>query len=324
VHYICTNFDSNYLLRGVTLYRSLAATGFPFHLFVLAMDEAALATLRQLRLPNLEPIALAELERWAPELPALKASRSLIEYYFTLSPYLPLYLFERRPDLSLVTYLDADLYFYRSPQPLFEALGSRSLLAIEHRYPAHLEAKRAYGRFNVQFLSFRRDEAGLACLRRWREQCREWCYDRLEGDRYGDQKYLDEWPQLYRERLVVPDHPGAGLAPWNWSSAPIRWIDGEPRPGGQPLIFYHFHGLKVFRPWFISTGLLDWGLMPRRLARWLYAGYVRELRRTRDFVAQRAGARIELRDRRRRGKGVSVATLGEVLRKSFTQAMLVP
>lgn len=324
MQYFCTYFDSNYLLRGVTLYRSLAATGFAFHLYVLAMDERALSTLRGLELPNMEPIALGELERWAPELGELKPSRSLIEYYFTLSPYLPLFLFARKPELALITYLDADLYFYRSPQPLFDELADRSLLAIEHRYSPHLESKRAYGRFNVQFLSFRRDPTGLACLERWRLQCREWCYDRLEDGRYADQKYLDEWPRLYGARLAVPDHPGAGLAPWNWSAAPIRWVDGEPRPGGQPLIFYHFHGLKILRPWFISTGLLDWGLMPRRLARWLYANYVRELRATRKFVAQRSGAELEVRDRRQRGKGLSVATLGEVLRKSFAQAMLVP
>lgn len=324
MQHLCTYFDGNYLLRGLTMYRSLAATGFAFRLTVLAMDERTLEALRQLRLPNLEPVALAELETWAPELAQAKQGRSLVEYYFTLTPYLPRFVFERHPEVALVTYLDADLYFYSTPQPLFDALGDGSLLAIEHRYPPRLQSKLEYGRFNVQFLAFRRDPTGLACLRRWSRQCHEWCHDRLESGRYGDQKYLDEWPALYGERLVVPTQPGAGLAPWNWSTVPIEWIDGAPHPGGQPLIFYHFHGVKVLRSWFISTGLLEWGLMPRRLARWLYANYVRELRSTCNWVAHKTGVRWPLRDQRRRGPGVSVATLGEVLRKSLTQAMLVP
>lgn len=324
MHFFCTYFDSNYLLRGLTLYRSLQATGFVFHIYVLAMDDCTLTTLTRLRLPGLKIIPLRDLETWAPELAPAKQNRSLIEYYFTLSPYLPLYVLAHEPQVKLVTYVDADLYFYRSPQPIFDQLGDRSLQAIEHRYPPHLIHQQAYGRFNVQFLSFRRDEVGLACLNRWRTQCLAWCYDRLEDGRYGDQKYLDEWPVLYRDHLRIVEHPGAGMAPWNWATAPIHWIDDEPHPAGQPLIFYHFHGLKIFRPWFISTGLLDWGLMPRKLARWIYAGYIRELRRSHRFVKQHGGGDFPLRDRRRRGPGFSLGTFREMLRKSFAQAMWIP
>lgn len=323
MHYFCTYFDSNYLVRGLTLYRSLIESGCKCKLFVLAMDARTLEVLGSLGLEHLEAVPLGTLEAWAPELSEVKDRRSLIEYYFTLSPYLPLYLLQSRLEIPLITYLDADLYFYSSPEPLFTELGDRSILAIEHRYSPSLKGKEVYGRFNVQYLSFRRSPGGMDCLDRWRAQCHEWCYDRPEDGKYGDQKYLDEWPERYRSDLVIARHPGAGVAPWNWAGVPMPWQDGKPCPDGEALIFYHFHGVKIFSPHFISTGLLDWGLMPHKLCRWFYAGYVRELRKTCSFIMEKGGPKLLLKDHARRGSGVRLDTLGEILRKAYHQALVL-
>lgn len=322
MYHFCTYFDRNYLLRGLTLYRSLVATGCPFQLHVLALDDEVASLVERLALSNLHCFLLADLEQWAPALLTAKANRRLIEYYFTLTPQLPLFLFDRCPEIRLVTYLDADLFFYASPEPLFVELGERSILITPHRYPDHLKSHEVYGLFNVQYQSFRPDEAGLACLRRWRDQCLEWCYDRAEDGRYGDQKYLDEWPALYGERLVVLRHRGGGVAPWNWSSFPLVRGEEGVTVGGDPLIFYHFHGVKLFNPYFISNGLLDWGVMPRPLLRWFYANYLRQLRATRNWLRRRLGVTLPMRDRIIRGQGVSVAAFGEILRKAWTQATI--
>ena len=222
MYHFCTYFDRNYLLRGLTLYRSLAATGCDFTLNVLALDAEAENTLTLLDLPNLKTIPLAVLEAWEPGLEIAKGNRSLIEYYFTLSPLLPLYILKHEPQTEVITYLDADLYFYGSPEPIFTELGDRSILVIEHRYPDYLKTNERFGLFNVQYESFRHDTHGLACLERWRDQCLEWCYDRDEPTRYADQKYLNEWPERYGDNLVVLQHRGAGVAPWNWATYPLE------------------------------------------------------------------------------------------------------
>lgn len=321
MRHFCTYFDSNYLLRGLTLYRSLAATGCAFHLHVIALDETTARILCGLGLPNLDAIPLDALEAWAPALLEAKANRRIIEYYFTLTPHLPLFFFTRHLEVELITYLDADLYFYASPEPLFDEMGDRSILITPHRYPPRLEAQEVYGLYNVQYQSFRCDTAGLACLERWRDQCLEWCYDRAEDGKYGDQAYLDEWPGLYGERVAILQHRGGGVAPWNWSGTPITRHGDAVQIGGDPLIFYHFHGVKIFNPWFISNGLLDWGLMPWRLLRWFYVGYLRELRSTRGWLRAQ-GHDIPMRDRFLRGGSFGVAALGEVLRKAWVQATI--
>lgn len=283
-HY-CTYFDQNYLVRGLTLYRSLARHDDPFVLWVLCLDDASHATLERLAIDNLRPVRLAELERADPGLVAAKRSRSRIEYYFTLSPAWPLYLLRRFPEIDLVTYVDSDLHFYSSPEPIYRELGSNSVLVIGHRFPDHLRHLEVHGIYNVGFLVFRNDEYGLARLEEWRDQCLDWCYDRLEPGRFADQKYLDPWPD--RRGVHVLQHKGAGLAPWNWVRHDIAIADGAPTVDGDRLIFFHFHGLKVVNRWFFQPSESGYDRMPRALLRHFYGGYLRDLSGTREWVRSR-------------------------------------
>ncbi len=322
MYHFCTYFDSNYLLRGLTLYRSLLVTGCEFELHVLTLDEDAQATLAYLALPNRHPIPLPELEAWEPALLEAKANRGPIEYYFTLSPVLPLYLFSLHASIDLITYLDADLYFYCTPAAIFDEMGDRSILITEHRFPDYLRDKEKFGRYNVQYQSFRRAPEGLACLKRWKAQCLDWCFDRLEDGKFADQKYLEEWPARYKS-LVVVRHKGVGVAPWNWATHPIELKDGAVKVGGDPLIFFHFHGVKIFHPCFISNGLLDFGLMPYRLRRWFYAGYLHQLRKTKRWLAYQGIEGFPLRDTFARGTGINPAAIREIVRKAWAQSMIV-
>ena len=275
----CTYFDHRYLVRGLALYDSLAATGTPFRLWVLCLDDTCLALLRRLGLPHLRPVPLTALERADPEFARTKSNRTLVEYYFTCTPALVLYLLRTRADVDLLTYLDADLFFFADPAPLFAALDGHSIAIVPHRYPprlAHMAA--AFGVYNVGWLSFRRDAGALACLASWREQCLAWCYDRVEAGRYADQKYLDAWPARF-PGVVVLRHPGANLAPWNLATHRVDARGGRVTVDGAPLLFFHFHRLREIRPWLYAPRLSDFGVTPDAVVRrHLYGPYLRELR----------------------------------------------
>src|SRR5262249_47896519 len=122
--------------------------------------------------------------------------------------------FSTRPELDHVCYLDADLLFLGSLAPLWGELADASVGIVPHRFPPRLRHLEAFGVYNVQFVYFRRDASGTACLSNWRRDCLAWCYDRIEDDRMGDQKYLDAWPNSYPGVRVVTDI-GAGVALWN-------------------------------------------------------------------------------------------------------------
>lgn len=207
--------------------------------FVLCMDEPCRRIIEKLGLTGVTCISLPEIE--SAELLVAKKDRNIAEYCWTLSASLPAWVMDKYPEVNLLTYLDADLMFYSSVEPLFEEIGTSSIAIIEHRFTPRLKYLEENGRFCVEWVTFRRDQEGLACLKRWREQCIDWCYARLEDGRMGDQKYLDEWPARYSSTHVLR-HPGAGLAPWNYPNYKIECAgDGHMDVDGLPLIFFHFH-----------------------------------------------------------------------------------
>jgi hypothetical protein len=247
-HEFITLFDVNYLPRGLALYRSLAATGADFRVRVVCMDTATEDVLTSLALPHLTPVALQELERHDAQLAAVKGDRTAVEYCWTATPAVCLFALETEPELSEITYLDADLMFFADPQPLFDELGDEAVLIVPHRYAAEHRHKQATsGIYNVEWLTFRRDPDGLEALHWWRNRCIEWCYARYEDGKMGDQKYLDDWPARF-ERVHVLEHPGGGLAPWNVTSHELTEVGGRPCVDGRPLVFYHHHSLRLYRP----------------------------------------------------------------------------
>ncbi len=243
VRYFCTLFDSNYLLKGLAMIRSLARYCPGMKIYVLCMDEQTKYILEHLDLPFVKCIALAEVEN--EELLKAKADRGVAEYCWTLSSCFTWYVMQNHPEIDFLTYVDADLLFYSDVQPLFDEIGDASIAIIEHRFSPRLQDREVNGRFCVEWDSFRRDEQGLACLSRWREQCIEWCYYRLEDGKMGDQKYLDEWPGRYSKCHILM-HPGAGIAPWNYAQYQFdKDATGKITVEGAPLIFYHFHQFQL-------------------------------------------------------------------------------
>ena len=173
-----------------------------------------------------------------------KRSRGIAEYCWTLSPCLPWFVLQINSKIDFITYLDADLFFYSSVHPLFDEIGLASIAIIEHRFSPEFKEREINGRFCVEWVSFRRNEEGLGCLERWREQCIEWCYYRLEDGKMGDQKYLDEWPERYSSCHIL-QHLGAGVAPWNFSQYQFNTRNELITVDNQLLIFYHFHQFQI-------------------------------------------------------------------------------
>ena len=282
-HY-ATYFDHRFLARGLALLASLRRCERAFTFTVLALDEQAHRAMLAHVSDTVRVITLGDLERAYPALREVRPTRTTVEYYFTCTPALPLYLMDHHELVrtgDTVCYVDADLYFFQYPQPLFDEFNAAggSTLIIEHRYTSELAERFAdHGRFNVGLVAFRNDLPGRACVTRWHTDCLDWCYDKLEDGKYADQGYLDRWPALH-EGVVVAQHRGANAAPWNLTTYPITF-DGDVCIGGDPLLFFHFHRLRVIRPHLFDVGLHRYGAALDKVVReQIYAPYLRELSR---------------------------------------------
>jgi hypothetical protein len=278
-HDFCCYFDHRYFDKGVAMYKSLRAHCPDARLWVLCLSDECHRALSEMRLPALVPIRMADFEAGNARLAAAKANRSLIEYYFTCTASFLDWVLRHDPSVNVLTYVDSDLYFFSDPAPIFDAFVGHSTLIMGHRFPPALADREKYGKYNVGWLSFRRDSDGLACLAWWRDRCLEWCYDQLEGDRFADQKYLDRFAELFRGVLVM-DHPGANLAPWNLAGHQIGARDGRLLVDGVPLIFFHFHQFRRLAPFLWDTNNRANGVRRRAsLDGLLYRPYIRALAR---------------------------------------------
>ena len=186
--YLGTLFNRNYLNRGLTLIESLNRHYQScFHLYILCLDRETYNYFKSENYKFVQLILIDEVESFYPELIIAKKNRSLVEYYFTLSPVFPLYILETYK-ISQITTMDADMFFFSNPEPLFNEIEKYSISIMRHNFSEGLIYKEIYGKYNVSFQSFKNNEEGLQCLRKWKEQCIEWCYDTLEENKYRGSK----------------------------------------------------------------------------------------------------------------------------------------
>ena len=78
----------------------------------------------------------------------------------------------------------------------------------------------------------------LECLNWYRDACLAWCNDKLEKNRFADQKYLNIFPQRFH-RVHIMECRGGGVAPWNLADVTIEWRRSGPHINGSKIIFYH-------------------------------------------------------------------------------------
>lgn len=229
----CTLFDSYYIHKGIALYLSLERVTSDFHLYVMAFDRESYDKLVCLGFDKMTVEWFDDFE--TPELKAVKPTRTKAEYCWTCGPSV-IHHFLVRYDLADITYLDADLFFMSDPKVVFDEIGDRSI-AITEQYIDYSEG----GKYCVQFMFFRQDKNGLAALEWWRDRCIEWCYSRYEDGKFGDQKYLEYFEELF-DNVHVVQNRGVGIAPWNTHL--YTYTDTAVVYEGKvyPYVFFHMHG----------------------------------------------------------------------------------
>jgi len=278
IYNFCTYFDTNYLTRGLALEHSLHSHCPQAVLWILCMDSLCYESLLKLNLSNVNLIRREDFERGDEELAGARKDRTPVEYYFTCTPSILLYLFQHHLDMKLLTYIDSDFFFFSDPTEILLDVAKYSISITPHRFPTNLRfLERSYGVYNVGWITFARDEEGMSCLKSWRKQCIEWCYDRVEEGRFGDQMYLDDWPSRF-SNLKIIHHIGVNLAPYNLANYKITLREGRISVNQSSLICFHFFGLKSYRGFIFYLPLNRYAAQPTRtLIERIYEPYLQSL-----------------------------------------------
>lgn len=287
----CTLFDSHYLSRGLAMYNSLCRHCPKFHLYIFAFDDICYNFFQKYHFNNITAISLNEFEDEA--LLTAKSNRSLGEYCWTCTSSTILYVLNHY-NVESCTYIDADLFFFSSPQVLIDEIGNNSVMITEHRYTEKYNQTETSGKYCVQFVYFKNNIQARTVLEWWRESCIKWCYNRVENGKFGDQKYLDDWCTRFGGVYEL-QHLGGGVAPWNMQQynfikkrGKLYGIEGKTSKHFK-VVFFHFHALTFHSPIMFTLSSF-YEINSKNIYKYLFTPYIIEIlkvRRKFPHIAQK-------------------------------------
>ncbi|MFS0657044.1 putative nucleotide-diphospho-sugar transferase [Bacillus sp. 179-C3.3 HS] len=246
----CTVLSKGRLYQAMAFFLSLKQVENDAVIKTLCMDDATFELLQQMNFPHVDLVHVRELE--TPVLLNVKKERDDSEYCWTLKPVWIEWLFERETP-EWITYLDADLFFYESPQVVFQnqpnasVLLSRGDIVIPSFEPEEVKRlQKLLGRYNSGFIHFKGDEAGRKCLNWWKKECLKECKNAPGEGKFGDQGYLDHMPELF-DNVEDIETKGVNIGHWNYGQHTFH-RDENGRiliDDRHPLICYHFSGFRI-------------------------------------------------------------------------------
>ena len=147
---------------------------------------------------------------------------------------------------------------------------------MEHRFSSGYSDKICFGRFNVGWNTFDRTSPAQEALHWWANACCEWCYDRVDGEKFADQGYLNT---IFRNTPTshILTYPGINLAEYNLDNYNLSLSKSGPFADNRPVIYWHMHGLFEQPDGTFKASLRD-DLISDPVVSWAYQTYAGKLR----------------------------------------------
>ena len=263
-HFV-TIFNNNYLPQGLCLYESLANNYKKFTLWVISLDEDLDKNLRKIGKKNIKVVSRKNFE--TDKLKRIKNQRTIAEYCWTLTPIAPKIIFNLESSVNRVTYVDADMFFFKNPKDAFIEFeeSKKSILITEHDFDIDQEYKeKLSGKYIVQFVIFKKDSS--EDLRKWWEdKCIEDCSSKISNLGIGDQKHLSEMYEKFQDKVHILKKNELFRSTWNYK----KLVEND-------LSAWHFHGLKIINKKLIFLSSLE--SMPNNIFLKIYLPYLNYLK----------------------------------------------
>lgn len=245
----CMVVSSTRLIQAIACFLSLYKTMDNFKVYILCVDEKCYEFLKKINLDKIVLVTISELNR--EDLLEIKATRKLNQYCWTLKPGFIKYIFTLDDSINRVTYIDSDLFFYQNPNVIFENQPDASVLLSSGEIFLPMYSKEfnhtvqsLTGNFNSGFISFKKDIDGLSCVNWWDKMCVDSCTSNPEGNKFGDQKYLDDMPFLFKNVYEITTE-GINIGHWNYLKYKFTVLNDNILVNNNKLIFYHFSGFRI-------------------------------------------------------------------------------
>ncbi|ARK29741.1 glycosyltransferase [Halalkalibacter krulwichiae] len=274
-YHFCVTASKDYVLRVLALYESLYENSNSFKLWVCCMDIHTFKLLKKLNMKQMVLFFVEQIEN--TRLKQLREQRKMNEYCWTIKAPLIQHLLTTY-NLDSILYCDGDLFFFSDPKEIFDEWGSASVYLTPQRDLDWVEKK--YGKYQAGLIGFRNDRNGLQSVKWWRKRCEEWCSAEADESRFGDQKYLDQIPNLF-SNVKVSSHLGINAAPWNCvynNDFKIEKSNGEVYVENDRLIVYHFACFSILNENEYELWSLNHLKIKRAIKKNIYEAYIVKIR----------------------------------------------
>jgi glycosyltransferase involved in cell wall biosynthesis len=183
-------------------------------------------------------------------LSGMKLWYSVIEFNTAIKPFVFSHLFEEF-EYEKICYIDPDILLFGPLNEAFEALNDHNIVLTPHmmmplqdgKEPSDLTIMKS-GVYNLGFLGVRRDPFSAALLAWWSDRLRFHCRVDIPGHMFTDQRWMDLAPVFVPHPFILR-HPGYNVAYWNIAHRKVSQSEnGKWTVDGQPLVFFHFSGIK--------------------------------------------------------------------------------
>ena len=244
MHYYCTIVSKDYLHKGLVLYDSIKKYDMDFKMFFICMQDEVKDLLEKILQEKAVFIHIKAVEGQDRKLASVKAGRNEKEYAWTSKASIFLYLFNNYSELDHILWLDSDIIFYSSPEPIFSELSLCSVLLTRERFKGNnIKLNNVYGVYNTGLIGLRRDKNAVGFINWYRRKCIEWCYDKVHKGKWSDQMYLNKihgnpgWIRVSKNTEI-------NVTPWNIQGCMVKKLNDDIYVDGKKLIFYHYSGFK--------------------------------------------------------------------------------
>lgn len=233
MNHFVTLFNYNYLPQGLAMINSLKSDK-KHTIWVVCLDDELFNFLSQNKIENVELISLDEIQKFVGH--NHKKNRSFLEYCWLLTPFSIKYVLTKAQNANEVTYIDADVFFFKKIDPLIDEFknSGKDIYIQLHDYEDNNINFSKSGKFIIQFLTFKNNQKAEKIRNEWEIKCVQSTSIDYKNNIVGDQKYFDELYSQYTENFCVSKNFSFFQAPWTSDKSKIANV-----------ILYHFHSLRV-------------------------------------------------------------------------------
>jgi hypothetical protein len=275
-----TVVDIKFVPLALNLYRSLVPYIDGKIFGILCIDNESADLLGKLNLRNVWLLRPSDFE--TQKLRTLKAERAINEYCWTLKSVALQTGFSLDSSFEWGAYMDSDVMVFSDPDAVFN--GDDAAVLAPHRFSnAHFAAyEPTVGRYNAGYVAFRNNSVGRSALEWWYDRCVALCPAVPTDGAYADQKYLDALPDLFTG-IQASGHKGLNTAPWNVNSYRLSCRQGRVFVDDDPLLVYHFQGLKIYgaRLYDLYAGPMQ---LPKDVTASIYRPIIHSLRESYEII----------------------------------------